>query len=161
MMKLKAIHQVWLFCTYTKSFLQLIYKLTVIELIMAKVIGLGGIFFKSEDPNALALWYKTHLQVPVENWGGAAFYLNNLMPTAAAGYSVWTPMSADSDYLHPSAKSFMFNLIVDDLDGALEQVRNGGAQVIAETEDSEFGRFGWFVDPDGNKVELWQASKTP
>ncbi|ASJ96375.1 MULTISPECIES: VOC family protein [Shewanella] len=125
---------------------------------MAKVIGLGGIFFKSEDPQKLANWYKTYLEVPVENWGGAAFYLNNLMPMAATGYSVWTPMAKDTDYLHPSSKEFMFNLIVDDLNEALAQVAEGGAELIAETEDSEFGRFGWFIDPDGNKVELWQPS---
>ena len=125
---------------------------------MAKVIGLGGIFFKSEDPQKLANWYKTYLEVPVENWGGAAFYLNNLMPMATTGYSVWTPMGKDTDYLLPSSKEFMFNLIVDDLNEALSQVAEGGAELIAETEDSEFGRFGWFIDPDGNKVELWQPS---
>ncbi|GIU36415.1 VOC family protein [Shewanella colwelliana] len=125
---------------------------------MAKVIGLGGIFFKSKDPKALAQWYKNHLQLPVEPWGGAAFYLNNLEPIAGSSYSVWTPMSDDTDYLDPSTQPFMFNLIVDDLNEALAQVKNGGAQIIAETEESEFGRFGWFIDPDGNKVELWQPS---
>ncbi|GIU31192.1 hypothetical protein TUM4644_30680 [Shewanella colwelliana] len=125
---------------------------------MAKVIGLGGIFFKSKDPKALAQWYKSHLQLPVEPWGGAAFYLNNLEPIAGSSYSVWTPMSDDTDYLDPSTQPFMFNLIVDDLNEALAQVKNGGAQIIAETEESEFGRFGWFIDPDGNKVELWQPS---
>ncbi|MCZ4338749.1 VOC family protein [Shewanella colwelliana] len=125
---------------------------------MAKVIGLGGIFFKSKDPKALAQWYKNHLQLPVEPWGGAAFYLNNLESNAGSSYSVWTPMSDDTDYLDPSTQPFMFNLIVDDLNEALAQVKNGGAQIIAETEESEFGRFGWFIDPDGNKVELWQPS---
>ncbi|MCG9696283.1 VOC family protein [Shewanella sp. Isolate11] len=125
---------------------------------MAKVIGLGGIFFKSPDPKKLALWYQTHLQLPVEDWGGAAFYLDNLTALARSGYSVWTPMSSDSDYFTPSNSHFMFNLIVDDLHQALLQVQQGGAQVMGETEDSEFGKFGWFIDPDGNKVELWQPN---
>jgi len=123
---------------------------------MAKVVGLGGIFFKSDDPKALADWYKEYLQLPVEPWGGAAFYLDNLSSFFRSGYSVWSPIENGNDYLSPSDKHFMFNLIVDDLDGALNQVQRGGAEVISVTEESEFGRFGWFIDPDGNKVELWQ-----
>ncbi|WP_394204062.1 VOC family protein [Shewanella waksmanii] len=124
---------------------------------MAKVIGLGGIFFKSEDPASLAQWYKTYLNIPIEPWGGAAFYLDRMTPENSAGYSVWTPLAKETDYIHPSNNHFMFNLVVDDLDGALAQVTEGGAEVIAETEESEFGRFGWFIDPEGNKVELWQT----
>lgn len=123
---------------------------------MAKVVGLGGIFFKSDDPKALADWYKEYLQLPVEPWGGAAFYLDDLSSFSRSGYSVWSPVENGNDYLSPSDKNFMFNLIVDDLDGALNQVQRGGAEVIGATEESEFGRFGWFIDPDGNKVELWQ-----
>ncbi|AVV86116.1 hypothetical protein SPWS13_4444 [Shewanella putrefaciens] len=89
---------------------------------MAKVIGLGGIFFKSVDPIALATWYKNHLQVPIENWGGAAFYHNN-KPTP--GYHVWTPLAQTTHYFSPSDKNFMFNFIVDDLAQALVQVIEG------------------------------------
>ena len=125
---------------------------------MAKVIGLGGIFFKSADPVTLATWYKTHLQVPIENWGGAAFYHTD---KATLGYHVWTPFAHSTDYFAPSDKSFMFNFIVDDLAQALMQVEQGGGQLVGDIEDSEFGRFGWFIDPDGNKVELWQPSVIP
>jgi len=84
--------------------------------------------------------------------------------TATAGtlptrsFTVWSPFPANTDYFSPSTREFMFNLIVDDLDGALGQVHLGGAQVVGEVEEHEYGRFGWFIDPEGNKVELWQPS---
>lgn len=120
---------------------------------MARVIGLGGIFFKSPDPKALGEWYKTHLGLPVEDWGGAAFHLS---AQSISGYTVWSPFKHDTDYFTPSPAAFMFNLIVDDLAQALAQVSQAGAEIVGDVEQSEFGSFGWFVDPDGNKVELWQ-----
>ncbi|MBW8182229.1 VOC family protein [Shewanella nanhaiensis] len=128
---------------------------------MAKVIGLGGILFKSSNPKALAHWYQKHLQLPVESWGGAAFYLDKLSHYARSGYSIWSPMESDSEYLNPSQSSFMINLVVDDLTEALAQVQAGGCEVLEISEPSEFGRFGWFIDPDGNKVELWQPNISP
>ncbi|QQK59470.1 VOC family protein [Shewanella sp. LC6] len=125
---------------------------------MAKVIGLGGIFFKSTDPVALATWYKTHLEIPIENWGGAAFYHSD---KSIPSYHVWTPFDDNTTYFAPTNKSFMVNFIVDDLEQALLQVTQGGGEQIGDIEDSEFGRFGWFIDPDGNKVELWQPSAIP
>ncbi|MCE9686815.1 VOC family protein [Shewanella sp. AS16] len=121
---------------------------------MAKVIGLGGLFFKSADPQALAAWYKAHLGLPVEDWGGAAFAHTGLPGNS---YHVWSPFAHSSDYFAPSGKDFMFNFIVDDLTQALQQVADAGAEIVGTSEDSEFGRFGWFMDPDGNKVELWQV----
>ena len=121
---------------------------------MAKVIGLGGVFFKSRDPQALGEWYQKWLGVPVESaWGGATFKPDQMPP---GGYSVWSPFPADTQYFAPAEQPFMMNLVVDDLDGALTQVTEGGAEIVGEIEESEFGRFGWFLDPEGNKVELWQ-----
>ncbi len=120
---------------------------------MAKVIGVGGVFFKSKDSAALGKWYKKHLGVPVEAPYGANFKPET-MPVG--GLTVWAPFKHDTDYFAPSEKEFMFNLVVDNLDEALEQVRAGGAQVMDETMDEEYGKFGWFVDPEGNKVELWE-----
>ncbi len=120
---------------------------------MAKVLGIGGIFFKSEDPVALGEWYKKHLGVPVEAPYGASFKPSSL-PAGSMG--VWTPFKATTDYFAPSTQPFMFNLIVDDLDAALLQVTGGGAEIVGDIEDIEYGRFGWFIDPDGNKVELWE-----
>lgn len=126
---------------------------------MAKVLGVGGIFFRSKDPKALGAWYAKWLGVPIdESWGGVAF-----QPDAvpAGGATVWSPFADDTKYFDPapdrgSDRQFMFNLMVDDLDGALAQVKEGGAEVVGEIDDQPYGRFGWFLDPDGNKVELWQ-----
>lgn len=96
--------------------------------------------------------------MPIEDWGGAAFYHND---KSTPGYHVWTPFANSTDYFSPADKSFMFNFVVDDLAQALAQVSQGGGQLIGAIEDSEFGRFGWFIDPDGNKVELWQPCAIP
>ncbi len=75
-----------------------------------------------------------------------------------AGLTVWAPFKHDTDYFDPSPKEFMFNLVVDDLNGALAQVQEGGAERAGEIEEYEYGRFGWFMDPEGNKVELWEPA---
>ena len=121
---------------------------------MAKVVGIGGVFFRSDDPEALGEWYKRWLGVPVEHPWGASFQPADLPDKA---FGVWAPFSRDTTYL-AADKSFMFNLVVDDLDGALAQVKEGGAEVVEEIEEMEYGRFGWFFDPEGNKVELWEPA---
>lgn len=120
---------------------------------MAQVLGIGGVFFKSTDPKGLGEWYQKWLGVPVQHPWGASFQPQAL-PDGALG--VWNPFDASTTYFQPSTREFMVNLIVDDVDGALAQIVEGGATVIGEIEESEFGRFGWFIDPEGNKVELWQ-----
>lgn len=125
---------------------------------MAKVLGLGGIFFKSKDPKALTAWYAKWLNIPVDEHGYVSL-MPKTMPSG--GYSVWSPFKQDTQYFAPSKKEFMMNLIVDDLDQALAQVAEGGAELTGEPENSEYGHFGWFIDPDGNKVELWQPPETP
>ena len=120
---------------------------------MAKVTGIGGVFFRADDPEALGAWYAEWLGLPVEHPYGAS------LPHAALsgqGLSVWCPFKRDTTYFGDGDQAYMINLIVDDLDGALAQVKEGGAAVVPETEDAEYGRFGWFVDPAGNRVELWQ-----
>ena len=125
---------------------------------MAKVLGVGGVFFKSEDPGALGSWYRKWLEVPIEaSFGGASFQPDAMPP---GGATVWGPFKSSTTYFEPSAKEYMFNLVVDDLDGALEQVREGGANVMDEIQELDYGRFGWFVDPDGNKVELWEPKSS-
>jgi predicted enzyme related to lactoylglutathione lyase len=119
---------------------------------MAKVLGVGGIFFKSADPARLRAWYGRWLSVPADEYG-AMFKVGDAPPGAAV---VWNPFAADTKYFEPSVAAFMINLIVDDVDAALAQVREGGAQIAGAVEQYDYGRFGWFVDPDGNKVELWQ-----
>ncbi len=120
---------------------------------MAKVLGIGGVFFKSGEPSKLAAWYATHLSMTIEDFGGVRFDPKT-MPAGA--YAVWAPFDATTGYFKPSNKEFMLNLVVDDLDAALKQVAAGGARIVGEVEKYEYGRFGRFVDPDGNKIELWQ-----
>ena len=120
---------------------------------MARVVGVGGIFFRSPDPKALGDWYQKWLGVPVEHPYGASFKKETMSET---GFSVWCPFAQDTKYFDPPGREFMFNLMVDDLAGALSQVAEGGAELVGDPEDGEYGKFGWFIDPDGNKVELWQ-----
>ncbi len=122
---------------------------------MAKVLGVGGIFFKSADPARLRAWYARWLEAPADEHG--AMFKTADAPAGAA--VVWSPFAADTTYFAPSKAAFMINLIVDDVDAALAQVREGGAEITGAVEQYDYGRFGWFVDPDGNKVELWQLPK--
>jgi predicted enzyme related to lactoylglutathione lyase len=118
---------------------------------MAKALGIGGVFFKSPDPARLRQWYVQWLGIAADEYG--TMFSPAAMPKDAV--TVWNPFAATTDYFAPSPAAFMINFVVDDLDGVLAQVREGGAQVTG-TENYDYGRFGWFVDPDGNKVELWQ-----
>lgn len=122
---------------------------------MQRVKGIGGVFFKARDKQALAAWYRDHLGVPLEDWGGAVFRWRELDPDGDAA-TVWSPFAADTSYFAPSTAPFMINFRVDDLDAMLAQLRAAGAQVGDKLEESELGRFGWVVDPEGNKLELWQ-----
>lgn len=123
---------------------------------MERVRGIGGIFFKARDPKALARWYADHLGVPVDPaWGGAVMRWREDDARGDA-FTVWNPFPASTAYFAPSHASFMVNFRVDDLDAMLAQLRAAGADVDDKVEDSEFGRFGWVMDPEGNRVELWQ-----
>jgi len=120
---------------------------------MANILGLGGVFFKSDDPEALAKWYQQWLGMDLAFPYGLSFKKDTLPKN---GHQVWSPFKSQTEYFQPSNKAFMFNLIVDDLDEMLTQLKPSGCQIMAETERGEYGDFGWFIDPDGNKVELWQ-----
>ncbi len=120
---------------------------------MAKALGIGGVFFRSEHPEKLGAWYQEWLGIPLEPPYGASFLPDTMPP---GGYTVWCPFKTSTDYFDPSNKGHMVNLVVDDLDGALAQVKEGGAEIVGEIEDLDYGRFGWFLDPEGTKVELWE-----
>ncbi|WP_317930176.1 VOC family protein [Halioxenophilus sp. WMMB6] len=121
---------------------------------MARVTGIGGIFIKSENPERLRTWYQQHLGIDVQAWGGTTFRWVDDAGQATAGSTVWS--IGDGDYFAPSQASFMVNYRVDDLERLLAALRAEGCEVLEKTEASEFGKFGWVIDPDGNKVELWQ-----
>jgi predicted enzyme related to lactoylglutathione lyase len=118
---------------------------------MAKVIGLGGIFFKSRDPAALRAWYAKHLGIDMSDYG-ASFAEDVSRP----GATLWAPFGMDTGYFAPSTKDFMLNFRVDDLDGLLAKLRAGGVEVAAEVHEDDNGRFGWIMDPEGTRIELWQ-----
>lgn len=123
---------------------------------MARVTGVGGIFFKSTgDHKALAAWYSKHLGMPLEQWGGAILK----WPEDKAddkGLTVWHVAAGDTKWFSPSNSSFMVNYRVDNLDDMLAQLRAGGVQVVGDPQSDDNGKFAWIMDPDGNKVELWE-----
>lgn len=124
--------------------------------IMAKVTGIGGVFFKSTgEASELAEWYREHLGLTLEDFGGAVLK----WPDDKAedqGMTVWSVAGRDSQWFSPSTASFMINYRVDDLSEMLEQLRAGGVEIVAGPESHENGKFAWIIDPDGNKVELWE-----
>ena len=123
---------------------------------MAKVTGVGGVFFKSRsDSAALAAWYQKHLGLPLEDFGGAVFRWPN-DKAGDQGVTVWHVAGKDSQWFNPSQSSFMINYRVDDLDTLLEQLRAAGVAVIQGPESHENGKFAWIMDPDDNKIELWE-----
>lgn len=123
---------------------------------MKRVTGIGGIFFKAKDPKALGAWYRDHLGIGVEEWGGAAFRWASPDNPSGTGTTIWSPFKEDTAYFAPSATSFMINYRVADLHALLAQLRAEGCDVDAKVEESEYGKFGWVIDPEGNKIELWE-----
>jgi predicted enzyme related to lactoylglutathione lyase len=126
---------------------------------MEQVQGIGGVFFKANDPKALSAWYRDALGVPIEVWGGAVFRWQALPADIGAG-TVWSPFAQNTTYFAPSEKPFMLNFVVRDLDAMLAQARAAGAKVDEKITDDDHGRFGWLLDPEGNRIELWQP-RTP
>ena len=121
---------------------------------LSRVTGIGGVFFKAKDPAMLRAWYKKHLGIDVQVWGGAKFRWVDGAGHPTAGTTAW--MVGDGKNFAPSNASFMVNYRVSDLHGLLAALRAVGCDVLEKTEESEFGKFGWVMDPEGNKVELWQ-----
>src|SRR5688572_5613070 len=118
---------------------------------MAKVIGIGGVFVKAKNPEALRAWYRDMLGMDVSEWGAQLW-------NEGKTYGVWNPFAADTKYFEPSDKAFMLNLRVDDVDGLVAQLREKGAQVLDRKEDGEFGKFRYVVDPEGTLLELFQPA---
>ena len=123
---------------------------------MKRVTGIGGIFFTAKDPKALRAWYQRHLGINVQDWGGAAFTWADDEGNPTAGTTIWSVGAADGNQFAPSKSAFMINYRVEDLASLLQALRDEGCNVLEKTDDSEYGKFGWVMDPEGNKVELWQ-----
>jgi len=123
---------------------------------MKRVTGIGGIFFKAHDAPALQAWYKRHLGIDVQDWGGTSFHWTGDDGKPAAGTTVWSIGSAEGSQFAPSKASFMINYRVDDLLRLVKVLREEGCHVLDQIDESDYGKFAWVIDPEGNKVELWQ-----
>jgi phosphoglycerate dehydrogenase-like enzyme/predicted enzyme related to lactoylglutathione lyase len=120
---------------------------------MTRVTGIGGLFFKTAQPDQLKIWYKKHLGFNTDNWGCTFWW------KAADGKSAstqWSPFKSDTAYFAPSEKEYMFNYRVGDLENLLKKLEEEGVQIVGKMEEYGYGKFGWIMDPDGNKIELWE-----
>jgi predicted enzyme related to lactoylglutathione lyase len=127
---------------------------------MARIIGIGGVFFRSDDPARLSAWYEKHLGLRRSPGGDVLFPWREAGDGQKEQMTVWALFPKDTNYFGPSKPAFMVNYIVDDLDGMLVDLRAAGAQV-EDRQESEYGRFAWVTDPEGNRIELWQPPNRP
>lgn len=121
---------------------------------MQRVTGIGGIFFKAKNPKELQAWYQKHLGLPTTPDGYIVFTASAKIPV----YTVWSAMGEDSTYYEPSLKPFMINFRVHDLEALLAVLREEGVEQVDEIQVEEYGKFGWIMDPEGNKIELWEPN---
>jgi predicted enzyme related to lactoylglutathione lyase len=119
---------------------------------MAKVLGVGGIFYKCASPETTRAWYQRVLGLELRPWGGVKF---DPLPR---GSTTWSPFKADSNHFAPSTSNVMINFVVDDLDAVLAHAKSEGVDPVSIQDDDTFGRFAWLIDNDGMKIELWQPA---
>src|SRR5450432_2544836 len=120
---------------------------------MTRVTGIGGVFIKAKNADTLREWYRKHLGIDVEEFGGTVFQIG--------GATTWNIFPATTTYFAPSSAPFMINYRVENLEAMLKILREEGCDVDAKTEESEYGKFGWVMDPEGNKIELWEPPRMP
>ena len=123
---------------------------------MKRVTGIGGIFFNSTDPARLRAWYQKHLGIDVQDWGGTAFSWADSAGKPIAGTTIWTVGDATSNAFVPGTAPFMINYRVADLHALVAVLKAEGCNVLDKIDESEYGKFAWVIDADGNKVELWE-----
>jgi predicted enzyme related to lactoylglutathione lyase len=122
-----------------------------------RVTGLGGVFFKTKDPEKIKQWYNKHLGLPVDEYGSSFRWIDlHDKEAKVPALTAWSPFKDDTHYFQPSEKQFMFNYRVANLVELLKVLKEEGVQVVGEVEDSPYGKFGWIMDPEGNKIELWE-----
>jgi predicted enzyme related to lactoylglutathione lyase len=122
------------------------------------ITGVGGVFFKARDPKALAAWYRDVLGLPLEAWGGAAMRYDATGHPPALG---WNAFPATTRYFAPSASDFMIDYAVDDMTAIVARLKAKDVVVLKQVDDDPSGRFAWILDPEGNKVELWEPKRPP
>lgn len=121
---------------------------------MGRVTGLGGVFFKAKDPQRIYAWYERHLGMKQEE--GGVFFRWRERESGMDAMTVWALFPRDTRYFDPSTAPFMLNYRVDNLEALLERLRNDGVSIDERREDSDYGRFAWITDPEGNRIELWE-----
>jgi predicted enzyme related to lactoylglutathione lyase len=122
---------------------------------MKRVTGIGGVFFKSENPAGIKEWYEKHLGIENSQYGANFWWRDDAKPDER-GCTAWSPFKADTDYFAPSQKQWMINYRVENLVELLDVLRSEGVTVVGEMQEYEYGKFGWILDPEGNKIELWE-----
>lgn len=125
---------------------------------MKRVTGIGGIFIKCNDRDTTRAWYEKHLGITMEPWGAQFNWSEHDNPEIKP-YSVLSFFKAHTDYFDPSNQPFMINFRVDDLNALVEELRKEGVTIVGEPLEEEFGKFAWILDPEGNKIELWEQTK--
>lgn len=123
---------------------------------LVRATGIGGVFFKSADARKLAQWYRKHLGIETDAQGAWPFQWRDKHRPQRIGYTVWSPFEKDTSYFDPSEQPYMFNFRVADLKTLLVQLRREGVHVVGEIQELPYGKFGWVIDPEGRKVELWE-----
>ena len=125
---------------------------------MKRVTGIGGIFFKSKDPQHTREWYQRHLGIEQEPWGGAVLKWRHHDQPERVGTTIWSPFKADTTHFQPSDNTFMVNYRVGNLEELLAALKTEGIEQVGEMQAHEYGKFAWILDPDGNKIELWEPA---
>ena len=120
-----------------------------------RVTGIGGIFFKTKDPKTTKDWYNKHLGLNTDQWGSTFWWKDKEGNDCS---TQWSPMKDDTDYYEPSKKQFMINYRVENLEELLEELKKEGVEILGEMQTFDYGKFGWIMDPDGNKIELWEPN---
>ena len=123
---------------------------------LGHITGIGGVFFKAKDPQALAGWYRDVLGLPLEPWGGAMLRYDAPQHPPVL---TWNAFAATTNYFAPSTADFMINYAVDDMDAFLARVQTKGVAILKRQDDDQNGRFAWIVDPEGHKIELWEPRR--
>lgn len=120
-----------------------------------RITGIGGVFFKCNDPNAIKKWYAENFQLDVDKYGTMFKFYQENNPDRL-GYLQWSPFSADTDYFSPSTKEFMINYRVENIEDLIEELKENGVTVLDEIATFDYGKFVHILDPEGNKIELWE-----
>jgi predicted enzyme related to lactoylglutathione lyase len=124
---------------------------------MKKVTGIGGIFFKCNDPEKMTAWYKTHLGLNTNGYGASFEWYESTDP-AKKGFTQWTPFAASTKYFEPSAKEFMINYRVANLEALVAELKAGGVTILDDIATYDYGKFVHILDAEGNKIELWEPA---